>query len=103
MLDERTGQSVVSIKGLRFSVDVVSRTSQRDSDPMSLRASPFTCKMDWIPAFDLLSSSEKQEMIDHIDEPNDREVQDLIKEQQIAHVAIIEAAGKASAMRIPNL
>lgn len=102
MLDEKNGQGVISIKGLRFVVDAVSRT-QRDDDSMSLRASPFTCKMDWIPAFDLLSPGKKQEMIDQIDKSNDAEVKDLMKEQQIAYVAIREAIEKANGMRIPNL
>ncbi|UKZ66516.1 putative secondary metabolism biosynthetic enzyme [Trichoderma atroviride] len=102
MLDDKTGQRVISIKGLRFVVDAVSRT-QRNGDPMSLRASPFTCKMHWIPAFDLLSPGKKQETIDQIDKPNDEEVRDLMKEQQIAYVAIREAIEKANGMRIPNL
>lgn len=102
MLDGKSGQGVISIKGLRFVVDV-SRASQRDGDSMSLRASPFTCKMDWVPAFDLLSPDKKKEIVDHIDKPNDAEVQDLMKEQQMAYIAIREAIEKANGMRIPNL
>ncbi|KAM0522380.1 hypothetical protein ACHAPE_001969 [Trichoderma viride] len=103
LLDEKTDQGVISIKGLHFVVDAISRTSQRDGDSMSLQASPFTCKMDWIPAFDLLSSGKKQEMLGQIDKPNGAEVQHLMKEQQTAHVAIREAIEKANGMRIPNL
>lgn len=103
MLDEKTSQGVISIKGLHFVVDAISRQSQRDGDSMSLQASPFTCKMDWIPAFDLLSSGQKQDMLDQIDKPNGAEVQHLMKEQQTAHVAIREAIGKANGVRIPNL
>jgi acyl transferase domain-containing protein len=103
MVDERTGQSVVSIKGLRFSVDVSSGTSQINGDPVSLRASPFTCKLDSVPAFDLLSPGEKQELVDQINTPNEEEVQNLIKEQQIAYVTIRKAVEKANATRIPNL